>query len=33
MDYYRMMNIQSDTEMRSSIGKEGEDGDGGDETT
>jgi len=29
MDYYRMMNIQSDTEMRNSIGKEDEDGDDG----
>ena len=33
MDYYRMMNIQSDTEMRSSIGQEGEGGDGDDGTT
>lgn len=32
MDYYRMMNIQSDTEMRHSIGKEG-DNDGGREVT
>jgi uncharacterized protein YqfA (UPF0365 family) len=32
MDYYRMMNIQSDTEMRHSIGQEGEGGDDGDGT-
>ena len=28
MDYYRMMNIQSDTEMRSSIGQDGDNNDG-----
>ena len=28
MDYYRMRNIQSDTDMRSSISEAGEDSDG-----
>ena len=32
MDYYRMMNIQSDTEMRRSIGKEGDNDDGSEVT-
>lgn len=33
MDYYRMMNIQSDTEMRHSIGQEGDGDDDGERTT